>query len=171
MKPLDAALSSPQRDEMARDTLDELRKKYHGKLESKDLAAEVWALRQENQSLKIHVGELCVLKEQDKIHIERLTGMIDKIKEISLDQVTLMGQVDVALTAAREISLDRFLNPEFKKILQNQSRRSGGGRETRHEKNQLLHEDLDSIVTRRSKETKVRTLVNLITIITNLSPA
>ena len=143
--------------------------KYHGKLESKDLAAEVWALRQENQSLKIHVGELCVLKEQDKIHIERLTGMIDKIKEISLDQVTLMGQVDVALTAAREISLDRFLNPEFKKILQNQSRRTG--KETRHEKNQLLHEDLDSIVTRRSKETKVRTLVNLITIITNLSPA
>ena len=139
------------------------------KLESKDLAAEVWALRQENQSLKIHVGELCVLKEQDKIHIERLTDMIDKIKEISLDQVTLMGQVDVALTAAREISLDRFLNPEFKKILQNQSRRTG--KETRHEKNQLLHEDLDSIVTRRSKETKVRTLVNLITIITNLSPA
>jgi len=43
----------------------------------------------------------------------------------------------------------------------NTGRRTGGGKETRHEKNQLLHEDLDSIVTKRSKEAKVQIILNL----------
>ena len=118
MKP--ATLSADQKGEVVRATIEELQAKYKGKLERADMAAEIWAARQQNQELKRQVAVLCAMKEDDRLHIQQLTTRINKAKSISLDQITLMGQVDVAIWGVRELGLERFLNPEFKRILQNQ---------------------------------------------------
>ena len=117
---MDSLLSSPERNEMAKLTLEELKKRYHGKVDQVDLAAELWAAQCRTRELKQQLAEMSDLKEQDRRHIEQLTTRIGKIKELSLDQITLMGQVDVAIWGAREVGLERYLNPEFKRILQNQ---------------------------------------------------
>ena len=170
---MDSLLSSPDRDKMAKQTMEALKKAYNGQVEPLDMAAELWAARQQNLELRRQIDEISQLKEKDRLHIAALNSRVGKIKDLSLDQTTLMGQVDVAVWLAREVGLERFLNPEFKRILQNQGlncqkidksfklekptgRNTRGDRETRYEKNQLLHEDLDSIVARRSKEVKVQ---------------
>lgn len=117
---MDAMLSEPERNEMAKQTLEEMKKKYHGKVDQLDLAAELWATKRRNQDLKQLLAELGGLKEQDRLHIKQVATRIDRIKELSLDQTTLMGQVDVAIWGAREVGLERYLNPEFRRILQNQ---------------------------------------------------
>ena len=119
------------------------------------MAAELWATRKQNMELRKVLGDIAHLKEQDKGALAQAKERITKIKSLALDQMTLLGQVDVGIWGAREVSLERFLNPDFKKVLQNQNKYRGGDRETRHESNSLLHKDLDSMVARRSKESKV----------------
>ena len=120
MKPVAALLSSPHRDEMARKTMEALKKEYNGKVEPLDIAAELWATREQNLELRRQMDEISELKEKDRMHIAELSSRVGKIKDLSLDQTTLMGQVDVAIWGAREVGLERFLNPEFKRFLQNQ---------------------------------------------------
>ena len=153
--PVDLILNQPERDSKAEETLATLKKQYSDKLTDLDLAAELWAERRRARELEEVMHDLAEAKEQDRSHIGQLRNRIDKIKSLALDQTTLLGQVDIGIWGAREVTLERFLNPEFKRALHIQNRARGGDKETRHESNSLLHRDLDSMVTRRSKESKV----------------
>ena len=148
-------LNQPEREEKAKETLAELASQYGDKLSRLDLAAELWAERKKSQQLSDVMYDLAQAKEDDRTHIMQLKARVARIKELALDRTTLTGQVDIGIWSARELSLARFLNPEFKRVLHNQNRLKGGDRSTRHESNSLLHRDLDSMVARRSKETKV----------------
>ena len=117
---MDSLLSSPDRDKMAKQTMEALKKAYNGQVEPLDMAAELWAARQQNLELRRQIDAISQLKERDRLHIAALSSRVGKIKDLSLDQTTLVGQVDVAVWLAREVGLERFLNPEFKRILQNQ---------------------------------------------------
>ena len=78
---------------------------------------------------------------------------------MTVDQATLLGQTDIAIWGARELDIEKSLNPEFSRTLKNQNRSNRRGDETRFENNRLLHHNIDDLVKRRSKETKVRTLL------------
>lgn len=161
MDSVEEHLNQPEREDRAQDTIAELSLQYGDKLSKLDLAAELWAERKKSQQLADVMYDLAQMKEQDRSHIMQLKARVARIKELALDQTTLCGQVDIGIWGAREVSLARFLNPEFKRVLHNQNRLKGGDRSTRHESNSLLHKDLDSMVARRSKETKVNCHWNL----------
>ena len=155
---VDLLLNQPERESKARETLAILEQQY-GQVTTLDMAAELWAERRRAQELVEVMHDLVELKEKDRNHIEQLKARVTKIKELTLDQTVLLGQVDIGITNAREVTLEKFMNPEFKKVLHNQNKVRGGDKETRHESNSLLHRDLDSMVSRRSKETKVNSIL------------
>ena len=150
-------ISSPEREQEAKRMLAQLATEYNGKVEKVDLAAEVWAAREHAAQLQQKLDELCKLKQDDGLQLVQNQARIEKLQKLSLDQTVLMGQVDIAVWGAREVGLERFLNPEFRRILQNQNRRTSGEQETRYESNKILHKDLDGMVARRTKESKVNT--------------
>ena len=123
---VDLLLNQPEREDQAKETLKVLKQQYNGKLSELDLAAELWAERRRSQELEEVLLDLADTKEQDKNHIVQLKNRIGKIKSLALDQTTLLGQVDIGIWGAREVKLEGFLNPEFKRALHIQNRAKGG---------------------------------------------
>ena len=66
----------------------------------------------------------------------------------------MMGQVDIALTQAREAVLHPHLDKGFVASLKVLNRTQGGDSSC-FKANRLFHERLDTVVSRRSKETKL----------------
>ena len=56
-----------------------------------------------------------------------------KLDTFTMDQATLLGQTDIAIWGARELDLEKSLNPEFTKTLRDQNRNNRRGDETRFE--------------------------------------
>ena len=80
--------------------------------------------------------------------------MDEKTKELVIDWLTVVGQADIALTQAREAMLHPQLDKGFVESLKRLNRTQGGD-SSRFKANQLFHEQLDTVVTRRSKESKL----------------
>ena len=98
--------------------------------------------------------------ESGEATINHILKRIDEMKNLAMDLTTLVGQTDVAITEARELDLEKSLDYDFRKSLRNLNKRAARGRETRFENNKLLHTDLDSIVKKRSRETKLNGVLN-----------
>ena len=98
--------------------------------------------------------------ESGEAPINQILKRIDEMKNLAMDLTTLVGQTDVAITEARELDLEKSLDYDFRKSLRNLNKRAARGRETRFENNKLLHTDLDSIVKKRSRETKLNGVLN-----------
>ena len=79
---------------------------------------------------------------------------LDKTKELVIDLLTVVGQADIALTQAREAALHPQLDKGFVAGLK-MLNKTRGNDSSRFEANQLFHEQLDMVVTRRSKEFKL----------------
>jgi len=122
------------------------------KVERIDIAAELWAAHTQNQELR-EVIETLARKYESR------NERAKKLDTLTVDQATLLGQTDIAIWGARELDIEKSLNPEFSRTLKNQNRSNRRGDETRFENNRLLHHNIDDLVKRRSKETKVRALL------------
>ena len=99
-------------------------------------------------------------QERGEAPINQIFERIDEMKNLAMDLATLVGQTDVAITEARELDLEKLLDYDFRKSLHNLNKRAASGRETRFENNKLLHTNLDSIVKKRSRETKLNGVLN-----------
>ena len=97
--------------------------------------------------------------ESSRAQLDQANERAKKLDTLTVDQATLLGQTDIAIWGARELDIEKSLNPEFSRTLKNQNRSNRRGDETRFENNRLLHHNIDDLVKRRSKETKVRTLL------------
>ena len=78
----------------------------------------------------------------------------EKTKELVVDLLTTVGQADIALTQAREAILHPQLDKGFVSSLKSLNKKRGAD-SSRFKANRLFHEDLDTVVTRRSKESKL----------------
>ena len=78
----------------------------------------------------------------------------EKTKELVVDLLTTVGQADIALTQAREAILHPQLDKGFVASLRNLNKKRGAD-SSRFKANRLFHEDLDTVVTRRSKESNL----------------
>ena len=90
------------------------------------------------------------------IHMQQVDTMEAhlKTKELVRDMISLTGQADIAVWEARELAMYPKLNRDFVDTLKNLNRRRGGA-STRFSANKLFHEDLDTVVSKRSKEAKM----------------
>ena len=90
------------------------------------------------------------------IHMQQVDTMEAhlKTKELVRDMISLIGQADIAVWEARELAMYPKLNRDFVDTLKNLNRRRGGA-STRFSANKLFHEDLDTVVSKRSKEAKM----------------
>ena len=77
-----------------------------------------------------------------------------RTKELVGDMLTLVGQADIAVWEAREAAIYPKLDKEFVSSLKNLNKKRGGA-VTRFSANRLFHEDLDSVVSKRSKEARM----------------
>ena len=129
------------------------------KVERIDIAAELWAAHTQNQELRDVIETLARKYESSRAQLDQANERAKKLDTLTVDQATLLGQTDIAIWGARELDIEKSLNPEFSRTLKNQNRSNRRGDETRFENNRLLHHNIDDLVKRRSKETKVRTLL------------
>ena len=90
------------------------------------------------------------------IHMQQVDTMEAhlKTKELVRDMISLIGQADIAVWESRELAMYPKLNRDFVDTLKNLNRRRGGA-STRFSANKLFHEDLDTVVSKRSKEAKM----------------
>ena len=90
------------------------------------------------------------------IHMQQVDTMEAhlKTKELVRDMISLIGQADIAVWEARELAMYPKLYRDFVDTLKNLNRRRGGA-STRFSANKLFHEDLDTVVSKRSKEAKM----------------
>ena len=79
---------------------------------------------------------------------------LEKTKELVIDLLTVVGQADIALTQAREAILHPQLDKGFVAGLKTLNKTRGND-SARFKANKLFHEHLDTVVTRRTKESKL----------------
>ena len=79
---------------------------------------------------------------------------LEKTKELVIDLLTVVGQADIALTQAREAILHPQLDKGFVAGLKTLNKTRGND-SSRFKANKLFHEHLDTVVTRRTKESKL----------------
>ena len=151
-------LEQQDMEKMAQMTLKGLEQNQK-KVERIDIAAELWAAHTQNQELRNVIETLARKYESSRAQLDQANERAKKLDTLTIDQATLLGQTDIAIWGARELDIEKSLNPEFSRTLKNQNRSNRRGDETRFENNRLLHHNIDDLVKRRSKETKVRTLL------------
>ena len=78
----------------------------------------------------------------------------ERTKELVIDLLTTVGQADIALTQAREAILHPQLDKGFISSLKSLNKRRGAD-SSRFKENRLFHEDLDTVITRRPKDSKL----------------
>ena len=146
-----ANTSNSEKVAQTKDITADMQEKYKGKPSEGHLMLEIFA-RNKIQQLLTSMMNIAQQREENNIQLNDVKDRLAEIREVTLDQTVMLGQVDIAITDARELSLERFLNPEFKKILNQQNRKSSS---SRYEANKVLNDDIDAIITKRTKESKV----------------
>jgi hypothetical protein len=147
-----ANTSNSEKVAQTKDITADMQEKYKGKPSEGHLMLEIFARNKQIQQLLTSMMNIAQQKEENNIQLNDVKDRLAEIREVTLDQTVMLGQVDIAITDARELSLERFLNPEFKKILNQQNRKSSS---SRYEANKVLNDDIDAIIAKRTKESKV----------------
>ena len=89
------------------------------KVERIDIAAELWAAHTQNQELRDVIETLARKYESSRAQLDQANERAKKLDTLTVDQATLLGQTDIAIWGARELDIEKSLNPEFSRTLKN----------------------------------------------------
>lgn len=129
-----------------------MRKDNGSKIDS--YAVELAALRHRVKVIEQMYGQLLVAKQIDYSMAQSAAGRHAVQRELTMDLLTLVGQEDLAIKRNRENTLKSFLSPRFNDVLKIDGKREENKRK-RHYEDYMLHHDIDSLVTKESKASKV----------------